>query len=44
MQSSILNLPEFKEETEATKKILYGLDSDDPHLRLCRPPMYWLAR
>ncbi|MCM4165460.1 DUF1501 domain-containing protein [Arenibacter sp. A80] len=32
MQSSIPELTEFKEETEATKK-LYGLDSDDPHLR-----------
>ncbi|MDL5510427.1 DUF1501 domain-containing protein [Arenibacter sp. M-2] len=32
MQSSIPELTEFKEETEATKK-LYGMDSDDPHLR-----------
>jgi hypothetical protein len=32
MQSSIPELTEFKEETEATKK-LYGLDSSDPHLR-----------
>ena len=32
MQSSIPELTEFKEETEATKK-LYGMDSDDPNLR-----------
>jgi hypothetical protein len=32
MQSSIPELTEFKEETEATKK-LYGLDSSDSHLR-----------
>ena len=32
MQSSIPELTEFKDESQATKK-LYGMDSDDPHTR-----------
>ena len=32
MQSSVPELTDFKQETEATKK-LYGMDSDDPHTR-----------